>query len=128
MDGVELVSVPGVGPICELQEVQTQFGTPRTVAGEGVETDTNKCHLKPLRRLDYYPITFTDDQWQRLQAAFPAGVCDWSQPGVDQVGTVAWQTYRTRRGSRLRRPAVGPSPGGSGTGWTSTAFSAWRGG
>jgi hypothetical protein len=63
IDGLELVSLPGVGPICELKDVQTRYGTPRTVAGEGVETDNNKCTLKSLRRLDYYPITFTDDQW-----------------------------------------------------------------
>jgi len=129
VDGLELVSLPGVGPICELKEVQTRFGPPRTVSGEGVETDTNKCALKPLRRLDYYPTTFTDDQWQRLQAAFPGGVCDWSRPGVDQADTIAWQTYQDQTGSVLYggRP-LGPAPGGSGGGWTSAAFASWRGG
>jgi hypothetical protein len=127
--GLELVSLPGIGPICELKEVQTRYGTPRTVAGEGVETDTNKCALKPLRRLDYYPISFTDDQWQRLQSAFPAGVCDWSRPGVDQADAIAWQTYQDSAGGVVYggRP-LGPAPGGSGAAWTSAVFSSWRGG
>lgn len=32
-----------------------------------------------------YPVDFTDEEWGRLQAVFPDGVCDWSQPGVGQV-------------------------------------------
>jgi hypothetical protein len=56
-----------------------------------------KCRLKPLRR-DDYPVTFTDDQWAQLQKAFPAGVCDYSKPGVSQHGAVSWLTYQDRRG------------------------------
>ena len=70
--GLELVSLPGVGTICELKDVQTRYGTPRTVAGEGIETDINKCTLKPLRRLDYYPI----DVHRRPVAAPRGGVPD----------------------------------------------------
>jgi hypothetical protein len=89
-----------VGPVCELKEVQTRFATPAMVAGEGIETDTNKCTLKPLRQSDYYPVTFTEDQWKQLQAAFPTGVCDWSKPGVDQQDTIPWMTYEDRIGGR----------------------------
>ena len=51
------------------------------------------------------------------------GVCDWSRPGVDQTDTIAWQTYQDPAGSVVYggRP-LGPSPGGSGDGWTSAAF------
>ena len=38
-------------------------GTPRTVAGEAITTDTNKCQLKPQRPSDYHGITFTQAQW-----------------------------------------------------------------
>ena len=125
--GIELVSLPGVGTICELPEVQTRYGTPRTVAGEGVETDKNKCTLKPLRRLDYYPIGFTDAQWQRLQQAFPSGVCDWSAPGVDQVDTIPWRSYQDESGSVVYGGrSLGAAPLGSGRGWTSDAFGSWR--
>jgi len=90
--------VPGVGKVCQNEAVQTRFATPVMVAGEGVQTDTNKCRLGPMRRLDYYPVTFTDDQWQRLQKAFPSGVCDWSKRGIDQRNTIPWQTYQNARG------------------------------
>ena len=98
IDGVEQVAVPGVGPVCQLDAVQTKFSTPAMVAGESIATDTNSCQLKPLRQADYYPIAFTDDQWKQLQTAFPTGVCDWSRPGIDQRGTIPWQTYQGASG------------------------------
>ena len=62
-------------------------GTPRTVAGDAITTDANKCQLKPLNRSDDYgPIAFTDAQWARMQTIFPDGVCDFSKPGVDAAG------------------------------------------
>jgi len=97
--GVEQIDVPGVGPVCQNQDVQTRFATPAMVAGESVATDTNRCRLKPLRRQDYYPIEFSDDQWQQLENAFPSGVCDWSRPGVDQTGAVPWRTYQDAHGN-----------------------------
>jgi hypothetical protein len=125
--GVEQVALPGVGQVCRLQHVESRYGTPRTVAGEGVETDLNKCALRPLRRSDYYPVQFTDAQWERLEKAFPTGVCDWGRRGVDQAGAVPWQTYQQPDGSVVYggRP-LGPAPAGSGEGWTSGAFASWR--
>jgi len=40
--------------------------------------------LKPLSKAEYVPIVFASDQWARLEAVFPGGVCDWSQPGIGQ--------------------------------------------
>ncbi len=60
--GLEQVTVPGIGTVCEHEQVQTRYGTPRTVAGEPISTDQNKCQLQPLSRTDYYPIEFTDDR------------------------------------------------------------------
>lgn len=68
------------------------YGTPRTVAGDAITTDANKCALKPLLRSDY-PVTFTDAQWARLVKVFPGGVCDYSRPAVGQQATIPWQTY-----------------------------------
>jgi hypothetical protein len=125
--GVESVTVPGIGRVCEQQDVQSRYGTPRTVAGEGVETDVQKCRLQPLRRSDYYPARFSDVQWQQLQATFPSGVCDWSQPGVDQVDTVAWQTYQDGSGAVVYGgQPLGAAPAGSGAGWSSSSFATWR--
>ena len=98
IDGVEAVEVPGVGVVCENDQVQTRYGTPAMVAGEGVETDLNRCQLKPLRRSDYYPVEFTDAEWDQLVKAFPDGVCDWSKPGVDMQDTIPWQTYQDAGG------------------------------
>jgi len=96
--GIEAVELPIVGRVCEQAALQTKYGTPRTVAGEALTTDANQCSLKPLRRTDYYPVSFTDAQWAQLQEAFPKGVCDYSRPGVDQVGTIPWLTYQSASG------------------------------
>jgi hypothetical protein len=129
VDGVERVSVPGVGPVCRLKELQTRFATPAMVAGESVATDINKCSLQPLRRSDYYPIEFTDEEWAQLEAALPTGVCDWQRPGVDQRNTIPWLSYQDAGGQVVYGGrALGPAPGGSGGGWTSGTFSSWRGG
>jgi hypothetical protein len=129
IDGVERVDVPGIGPVCKNNLAQTKFGTPATVAGEGIATDTNRCKLKPLRRSDYYPIDFTDAQWAELAKTFPTGVCDWSKAGVQQQATIPWQTYqRNARGTKViyGGRALGRAPVGSGTGWSSPAFRSWR--
>ena len=102
------VEVPGIGTVCELEQVQTRYGTPRMVAGETIATDQNKCALQPLRRTDYYPVEFTDAQWAQLQSAFPTGVCDWSQPGVPSRPRSRGRPTRTRGRRHLRRRAARP--------------------
>ncbi|GAB3146862.1 DUF6351 family protein [Amycolatopsis stemonae] len=69
----------------------------RMVAGEGLALDVLKCRLKPLNFRDY-PVTFTTADQNRLRAAFPGGVCDYSRPGVGQhapIGT--WLSYGDER-------------------------------
>ena len=83
--------------VCK-QYVATRYGTPRSVAGGDEFNDIAKCRLKPLRRGDYAGIAFTDDQWARLQKAFPTGVCDWTKPGVGQQRNLAWLTYQDSKG------------------------------
>lgn len=73
-------------------------GTPRTVAGDAITTDANKCQLMPLRRSDYPGITFSNAQWATLQQTFPQGVCDFSKPAVAQQPTIPWLTYQNARG------------------------------
>jgi hypothetical protein len=75
------------------------YGTPRTVAGDKITTDANKCQLKPLSRDDDYgPIGLSDAQFAALQQVFPTGVCDFSKPAVDQQGAVPWLTYQRADG------------------------------
>jgi hypothetical protein len=105
--GVEQVAVPGIGQVCRLKDVESRYATPRMMAGEGVETDIQKCTLKPHRRSDYYPVEFTDSQWERLDRLFAEGVCDWTRRGVDQIPTVPWLTYKGGPGGQ----ALGAPPG-----------------
>ena len=66
---------------------------PREVAGAAVAADIVKCRTRNPRRSDY-AVAFTPDQWARLEAAFPDGVCDWSRKGIEQRdldGT--WQSF-----------------------------------
>ncbi|MGN6868239.1 MAG: DUF6351 family protein [Solirubrobacteraceae bacterium] len=123
---VEEITVPGVGEVCQSPVLQTRFATPRMVAGESINTDQEKCQLKPLRASDYYPVTFSDAEWTQLQQIFPRGVCNWSKPGVDQAPTIPWQTYQTASGSVVYGgQPLGPALAGSGGGWTSPSFAGW---
>ena len=76
------------------------YGTPRFGADEPLTDDILKCQLKPLRR-DDYPVSFTDPQWRALQTAFPDGVCNYGEPGVDQMTTATWLTYQSPSGAVL---------------------------
>jgi len=71
----------------------------RVASGEGLTSDIMKCQLKPVSRLDY-AVTFTDEQWARLQGVFPGGVCDYSVPGAGQVAPEPWQTFADGPGGR----------------------------
>ncbi len=125
---VQEVELPGVGKVCQSPLVETRFATPRVVAGEPITTDNQECQTKPLRRSDYYPVTFTEEQWKELQQAFPTGVCDFSKPGVGQQRTVPWQTYQNdAEGGAViygGKP-LGKAPADSGEGWTSETFAGW---
>lgn len=126
IDLLEVVELPIVGKVCELGLLQTRYGTPRTVAGEDITTDVQACRLKPLRRQDYYPISFTDSQWQRLRRTFPDGVCDFSKPGIGQRDTIPWLTYQRKDGRVVYGgKRLGAAPRGSGVGWASGPFRGW---
>jgi hypothetical protein len=128
VEGVEQVSVPGIGQVCKLPLAETKFSTPRVISGEDIATDKQKCQLAPLERSRYYPLEFTEEQWLKLQKAFPAGVCDFSKAGVSQQGTVPWQTYQSDASGGAviygGRP-LGRAPANSGEAWTSQAFNGW---
>jgi hypothetical protein len=81
------------------------YGSPRIAAGEPLTNDVMKCQTKPLERGDY-TVTFTDAQWARLQAAFPAGVCDWNHPGVDRQPSLVWPSFANGPGGE----PLGPPP------------------
>jgi hypothetical protein len=66
---------------------------PRGVAGESIAADILKCQLKPIDAADY-KVRFTGPEMTRLRKIFPAGVCDWSKPGIEQQPSVGpWQRF-----------------------------------
>ena len=76
------------------------FANPRIAAGAPSSNDVMQCRLKKLHRNspDYGSSTFTDEQWARLEAVFPDGVCNWTHRGTDQVSSVPWLTYKNGPG------------------------------
>jgi hypothetical protein len=76
----EKASFDGKGKCNTLYPVHSE---PRMVAGAPLTNDIIKCQLKPINFADY-KVTFTDAQKARMKAVFPAGVCDYSKPGVGQ--------------------------------------------
>ena len=108
-------------------EAAYSYGSPRFVAGAPATDDVLKCQLKPFSRDDDYGlIPFTEDQWTRLETLFADGVCDYSKPGVDQQGAVAWMHYGTATTHVYGGTPLPPAPAGSGAGVASPAFGIFR--
>ena len=81
-----LVSVPG----CEVVNAALARTTTRIAAGGPSTDDVIKCQLAAPARADY-PAAMTDAQFADLQAIFPNGVCDWSEPGVGETErSITW--------------------------------------
>ncbi|MEA2683849.1 MAG: hypothetical protein QOK05_2177 [Chloroflexota bacterium] len=93
-------------PAAVCDETVQSYGTPRIAADMPLADDTLKCNLKPMVRANY-PVSFTDDQWSRLQKAFPGGVCDYGQPGVGRHGAIPWMNYSNGPGTGH---PMGPAP------------------
>jgi hypothetical protein len=88
------------------------FGDARLAAGESMVDNAMQCRLKELDPADY-TVTFTADQWTRLQAAFPDGVCDWNAPPVGwRNHSIPWLTYASGAGGEPLGHAPGSHPGG----------------
>ena len=74
---------------CDADPRLAKHSSPRQIAGGPLAENILKCQLKPLNPAEYLPAVFTPVQWARLEAAFPGGVCDWSQPGIGQQPVVS---------------------------------------
>lgn len=88
LDGSAFIAQQQVrDPSTACEQIYPSNSFPREVAGADVAAYIIKCQTKALRQSDY-AVPFTADLWARLQAIFPAGVCDWSRPGVEQQGLI----------------------------------------
>ena len=75
------------------------FGNAHLGAGQSMVDGVLKCQLKAPNRADYKQ-KFTDEQWARLQAAFPGNICDWSKPGVGFTQAVPWLSFADGPGGK----------------------------
>lgn len=78
--------------ICDADPILAVFESPRQIAGGTQAEDVLKCELKPIDRGDY-AVSFSDQQWARMQTIFSEGVCDWSRPGVGVQPALPWLNY-----------------------------------
>ena len=91
---------------CRNSGVWSYFANPRMAAGQSLADDVMQCQLKPMSRAEYN-VTFTDAQWDRLQATFPTGVCNWALPSVGEQPPTLWATFADGPGGRgLGAPPV----------------------
>jgi uncharacterized tannase-like protein DUF6351 len=74
--------------LCDTDPALVPHASPRQIAGGPVAENVLKCQLRPINRADYNPVGLTDDQFNRLKAVFPDGVCDFTKPGVGQQPAV----------------------------------------
>ena len=83
---------------CDTDPRLVKNASPRQVAGGPLAENILKCALKSLDFAAYAPVAFTGTQQTRLMAVFPAGVCDWSKPGVGQQAAASPLTYKAGPG------------------------------
>ena len=115
---------PLTDPILNLQQtvVQTRFGTPRTVAGDSIETLTNKCQLKPVDPADY-PLALDPDAFaDQVAEIFPQGVCDYSKPGEGVMPTQTWLQYGDSQQVIYGGELLASDGQSAPRGWASPAF------
>jgi hypothetical protein len=91
--------------VCDADARLAKHASPRQVAGGSLEENILKCQLKPLNAAEYAPVSFSAGQLARLQAVFPAGVCDWTKPGVGQQEAVSPLTFVAGPGGQPLAPA-----------------------
>lgn len=82
---------------CNSDPMLAYYSSIRQQAGGPLSSDILKCQLRPMNRADYGD-KLSDEQFRRLEAVFPNGVCDWNRPGVGQQPAVPWLSFATRPG------------------------------
>jgi hypothetical protein len=79
-------------PTTKCSTLYPVYSNPRHEAGGPLAANVLKCQLKPIDAKDYR-VQFSAAERTRLDAIFPAGVCDWSKPGVNQTTVVPWASF-----------------------------------
>lgn len=105
-DGIRTLEGDQRGDLAAYRRTYPSYGDARLVAacGDLRAYRVAKPQLRPLRRDDYPGVVFTDDQWRRLETAFPQGVADWAAPGVAATPSVPWLSYQDGPGGQPLLP------------------------
>ena len=82
------------------------------------------CRLRPLSKDDLgaQGLLATPQQWSRLQAVFPDGVCDYSVPGRGQGPAQTWLSYGDADTPVYGGENLPTRPRASAEGWMSGSF------
>lgn len=87
------------------------YGTPRIAAGGPTANDNVRCEVSPLPASppadgSYGEVPFLPGEWERLRAALPAGVCDWTKQPAERSASRAMLTFA----GGPRGVPMGPAP------------------
>jgi hypothetical protein len=82
IDGRRIRGRAAIGAANRCERTFAPHRLPIERAGRPIGSLALKCALRPIDLGDYPPLS--DGQEARLRAIFPAGVCDWSRPGVGE--------------------------------------------
>jgi hypothetical protein len=88
-------------PVSKCTALYPVYSNVRHEAGGPLAASILKCQLKPIDVRDYQVALSAADA-QRLRAIFPAGVCDWSKPGVNQGPVVTWGSFGPSPKNRIQ--------------------------
>ena len=93
-DSADFTAVDKVTDQARCRQIFTTYSDPRMSAGAPLVDDIFKCTLKPVDMADYKTAP-SADQLAALKTIFPAGVCDWTKPGVGQTQQVTeWANFK----------------------------------
>jgi hypothetical protein len=82
----------GSKPNSQCNALWPSYSFPRLEAGGTLDANVLKCRVKSIDKKDY-TAAFTPAELDRLKSIFPAGVCDYSKRGVNQVPLVTGLSF-----------------------------------
>jgi hypothetical protein len=100
-DGTRIDEVATFDGPGKCNELYPSHKNPRIVAGAPISDDITKCQLKAVNPADY-KVQFAPAEMDELRTIFPAGVCDYSKPGVMQQSPVGTYLVLPLSGTKER--------------------------
>jgi hypothetical protein len=79
-------------PVSKCSGLYPVYSNPRHEAGGPLAANVFKCQLKPVDAKDY-KVAMSAADLAKLKSVFPAGVCDFAKPGVNQMPVVTWASF-----------------------------------